>query len=293
MNFRRRGDRHNLASIRRTKCSPAPVRTIAGPATIAILPFAVRARRNSSTQFANDGRFWFVGINDRVDELKDISVRGRTLHRHDANPLMTDHNFVAFADVEKLDRPGGFFFSINRNRAVHHRGPHFDFLAVESNERLLIGRHVEIARENSVRRRAWPVATFARSTTSAPCWRRRRISSSSASLVSAETSIRAKLWSARLSADLDLADLEIRAMGQDLIQHLRQNERINNMTAQLDRFRKHLQNLADQSDRASCARKPAAQFPICVVQFLFRSWKNRARADLHRVARRISLWDRF
>jgi hypothetical protein len=39
-----------------------------------------------------------------------------------------------------------------------------------------------------------------------------------------------------LFSDLDLANLEIRAVGQNLIQHLRQNKRINNVTAQLDRF---------------------------------------------------------
>jgi len=39
-----------------------------------------------------------------------------------------------------------------------------------------------------------------------------------------------------LFSDLDLANLEIRAVRQNLIQHLRQNERINNMTAQLDGF---------------------------------------------------------
>jgi hypothetical protein len=39
-----------------------------------------------------------------------------------------------------------------------------------------------------------------------------------------------------LFSDLDLANLEIRAVRQNLIQHLRQNERINNVTAQLDRF---------------------------------------------------------
>jgi hypothetical protein len=30
---------------------------------------------------------------------------------------------------------------------------------------------------------------------------------------------------------------------QNLIEHLRQNERIDNVTAQLDRFRKHLRSL--------------------------------------------------
>jgi hypothetical protein len=41
-------------------------------------------------------------------------------------------------------------------------------------------------------------------------------------------------------ANLDLPDLEIRAVSQNLIQNLRQNERINDVPAQLDRFGNHL-----------------------------------------------------
>ena len=39
-----------------------------------------------------------------------------------------------------------------------------------------------------------------------------------------------------LFPNLDLTNLEIRAVGQNLIQHLRQNKRINDVAAQLDRF---------------------------------------------------------
>ena len=51
--------------------------------------------------------------------------------------------------------------------------------------------------------------------------------------------------------DLNLTDLKIRAVGQNLIQHLRQNQRVNDMPAQLDRFRKHPQSLAKENDHAS------------------------------------------
>ena len=40
-------------------------------------------------------------------------------------------------------------------------------------------------------------------------------------------------------------------MGQDLIQHFWQNKRINNVSAQLDRFGEHPQNLAEETGRAS------------------------------------------
>src|SRR6267143_5136630 len=111
---------------------------------------------------------------------------------------MTDHNFVSLVNIEKLDRTGGFLFSITRNRAIDHCGPHLDFLTAEPDKGLLISCHVEVAGEDSVAG-ALESCKFACSVTSAPCWRRRSTSSSSASLVSAHTSIRAKLWSARFS----------------------------------------------------------------------------------------------
>ena len=54
-----------------------------------------------------------------------------------------------------------------------------------------------------------------------------------------------------LLANFDLGNFEIRAVGQNLIQHLRQNQRVNDMPAQLDRFRKHPQSLAKENDHAS------------------------------------------
>jgi hypothetical protein len=52
-------------------------------------------------------------------------------------------------------------------------------------------------------------------------------------------------------ADFDLPDFEIAAGAKNLIEDLRQNQRIDNMTAQLNRLRKHPQNLAERSKRAS------------------------------------------
>src|SRR5260370_15175452 len=78
-------------------------------------------------------------------------MRSRTLHRNNANALMDDYALVAFSDVEKLHCSGGACFPVNRNRTVHRGGPDFDLLPVKSNERLLVGSHIKITRENSVR----------------------------------------------------------------------------------------------------------------------------------------------
>src|SRR5438874_11955713 len=105
-----------------------------------------------ATELADHGRLWFVSIDDGVDELKEIGARGRTLHRNNANTLMTDYDFIVFADVEELYRSGGMFLSVNSNRTIHHRRPDFDLLAVKSNERLLRGCDIEIPWGNSIRR---------------------------------------------------------------------------------------------------------------------------------------------
>ena len=53
------------------------------------------------SQFANDGRFRFISIDDRVNELKNIRVRRRSLHRHNADTLVANDNFVAFVERRK------------------------------------------------------------------------------------------------------------------------------------------------------------------------------------------------
>src|SRR6266498_1696469 len=74
------------------------------------------------TELVDDRRFRFIRLNDRVDELKEVGTRRRTLNRNNTNPLMSYHDFIAFTDVEKLDSPGSAFFSVNRNCAVHYGG---------------------------------------------------------------------------------------------------------------------------------------------------------------------------
>jgi hypothetical protein len=141
---------------------------------------------------------------------------------------MTHDNFVSLVDVEEFDRPGVAFFSINGNCAIDHCGPHLDFPAAKANERLLISCHVEIAGKNSVRGRAGKphicalndfgsVLAKAQYQFIHPfvCFRR--------DFNPREALVRTPF------PDLDLVYLEICAMGQNLIQDLRQNERINNV----------------------------------------------------------------
>src|SRR5262245_58886369 len=99
---------------------------------------------------ANNGRLGFLGINDVVNELKRIRMRGGSLHRHNSDSLVSDNNLVTFFDVEKLNGPRSGLFPVNGDCAIDDPGRHLDLLAVEANERLLVGRDVEVGRENTV-----------------------------------------------------------------------------------------------------------------------------------------------
>jgi hypothetical protein len=107
---------------------------------------------------------------------------------------------------------------------------------------LLVGCNIEIARENSIRGGPGQlcVSAFDNLGTVLPQSQNEfveRFSCLGRDFHSREALVRA------FFPNLDLANLEIRAVRQDLIEHLRQNERIDNVTAQLDRFRKHLRSL--------------------------------------------------
>src|SRR4029079_18554994 len=62
---------------------------------------------------ANNGRLGFLGVNNVVDELKRIRVRGGSLHRHNADSLVSDNNLVAFLYIKKLYGPRTAFFPVN------------------------------------------------------------------------------------------------------------------------------------------------------------------------------------
>jgi hypothetical protein len=125
-----------------------------------------------------------------------------------------------------------------------------------------------------------------------------------------------------LLSDFNLRDLEIRTSGQNLIEHLRQNQGIDDVSAQFDCFGKHRRNLPERNPRAShqfprrdrntgfaslCAQRTscplflisgfknplAAQIAnLCsdVATRAYNSpeWKNRTCAAPPRLAKRIS-----
>ena len=179
---------------------------------------------------ANDGRLGFLGVNNVVNELKRIRVRGGSLHRHNTDSLVSDNNLVAFFDVEKLNGTRAAFFPVNRDCAIDDRGRHLDLLTVEANKRLLVGGYVELGRENAV---GWsrsklsvcPLHYFSALLAKPQDQLVQRFACFGGHFDSGKALIRA------FPTDLNFSNLEVPAMRQNLIQHLRQDERINDVTA--------------------------------------------------------------
>jgi hypothetical protein len=179
---------------------------------------------------ANDGKLRFLRINDVVNELKRIGMRCGSLYRHNPDSLVSDNNRVAFFDVEKLDGTRTAFLSVNGDCAIDNPRRHLDLLAAKTNKRLLVGGHVELGRENTV---GWsrrelsvcPLHHFGALLPKPKDQLVQRFTCFSRHFDSGKALIRA------FSTDLDFSDLEIPAMSQNLVQHLRQDERINDVTA--------------------------------------------------------------
>src|SRR6516225_11301557 len=100
--------------------------------------------------FANDGRLRFLCVNNVVDELERIRVRGGSLYRHNPDSLVSDNNLVAFFDVEELNGARAAFLPVNNDCAIDDPGPHLELLTAEPNKCLLVGGYVEVRRENAV-----------------------------------------------------------------------------------------------------------------------------------------------
>ena len=171
---------------------------------------------------------------------------------HNPNTLMSHDDLIPLDYIEKFHCPGGRRFAIDCDRAIHHCRAYFDLLAFQANESLLIGGDVELCRENSVRWRlcqlhVHPLRDFGAMLSQTQDQFIQRLSGGGRNFDAGKALVRA------FFADTNLGDLEMRAVSQDLIQHLGQNKRIDNMTAQLDRFRKHPPILADQIRCASLA----------------------------------------
>ena len=143
---------------------------------------------------------------------------------------MPNNNLVALIDIEELNRSRRSVFSVKGDCTVDHCRAHFDFLAVEAHKRLLIRCHVEIARKNSVGRCGGDLRICALHNLSALLAKTQnqlieRVAGFGRHLDSGKALVRS------FFADIDLNNFKIRAVGQNLIQHLWQNEGIDNVPA--------------------------------------------------------------
>jgi hypothetical protein len=179
---------------------------------------------------ANDGRLGFLSVNNVVNELKRICVRGGSLHRHNPDSLVSDNNLVAFFDIEKLYGTRAAFFPVNGDCAIDDSGRHLNLLTAESNKGLLVGGYVELGRENAIgwsrgKLSAYPLQYFSALLAKPQDQLVQRFACFGGHFDSGKALIRA------LPTDLNFSNLEVPAMRQNLVQHFRQDERINDVTA--------------------------------------------------------------
>ena len=102
---------------------------------------------------ANDRTFRSLGRDVARDQLEDVGTRSRALRRRNLDSLVTDYDLHAAHNIVKFHRARAFRRAIDCDPAIHHCRFHFDLLAVDADESLLIVCHVKICRENAVRRR--------------------------------------------------------------------------------------------------------------------------------------------
>src|SRR5262249_48255054 len=171
---------------------------------------------------ANDGRLGLLGINDVVNELKRIRVRGSSLHWHNTDSLVSDDNLVALFDVEKLNCTRAAFFPVHRDCAVDDRGRCLDLLTVETNKRLLVGGYVELGRENTVGGSRGNISVCALQYFSALLAKPQDQLVQGFACFSGDFDSRKALICA-FPTDLDFSNLEVPPMRQNLIEHLRQD----------------------------------------------------------------------
>lgn len=181
---------------------------------------------------------------------------------------MADHDFVAFVDVEEFYGLRGSFLPIDRDGAIHHGRAHLNLLAVESDKGLLVRRDVEVVGKNAC------VSGLGQGHVGATDYFGAVLSQTKDQFVQRVVGIGGNFDSRKalvftLLADLDLGNLKTGAAGHNLIQHFGQDQRIDNVTAQLNRLRKHRPSVANEIARASPA---IAHVPIetgcCIRQDL-------------------------
>ena len=185
-------------------------------------PFRFARCFKLARDFANERAFRSLRRNVRIQKLKNIAARCRPLPRGYAHALVSNHDFHPFANIGKSHGARDFLLPIEHDCTVQHRRADFELSAADTHEGLLIRCHVKIGRKNSVarRRRKLGVPFFGDFSAMLPqaqdqiierFTRFRRHFNSRETLVGT------------LLSDFNLRDLEIRAPGQNLIEHLRQN----------------------------------------------------------------------
>ena len=136
---------------------------------------------------------------------------------------MTHDDLVPFANIEEFDGSRRTFLSINGDRGVHHRRPHFDLLAVNTDESLLVGHYIEVRRENAVGGRGSELSIGVFGDFGAMLSQSQKQFIERVARLCRDLDAR-KALVRTLLADLDLVDFEICAMSQNLIEHFGQDQ---------------------------------------------------------------------
>ena len=138
-------------------------------------------------------------------------------------------------------------------------------LPPDADESLLIGRDVKICRKNAVRRRGCELRIFVFDNFRAVLPQSQDEIVERFVRIGGDFDPRKALIDAILP-DFDLVDLEIAAMRQDFVEHLRQDQRIDNMSPQFNGFRNHRPKVAR---RGRCASRTARRDkPIFGLSFV-------------------------
>ncbi len=199
---------------------------------------------------ADDRALRFFDRDVARHELKNIGARGRALQRHHADALVADDDLHAFLHAVEFGRLRPLRDRIDNDGAVHQRRLDFHFAIFQLNESLLVGRDVKSLRINAVGWRRGQLHTLSFHHLGAVLPEPQDefvefVGAGRGDLNPSKTLIRPLL------ANPDFADLKGASAGDDFIEHLRQNERIDDVAAQFDGLGRHRRNLAKERDGAS------------------------------------------
>src|SRR5437588_7435538 len=196
------------------------------------LPAGLAGQSYLRGDLLNDSSFGFFARDIAGHKLEGAGPFRRALYRNDADAMVANGNAHAFAHLGKLDGLGFLFLEIDSDTAIHRGRLRFDPFAIQMNEGLLVGGHVKVRWENAIGRGRhefdsglldYVCAMLPQSPDHGidALWRR------------TEDINQRVTWVVPLSANFDIANGECATAGQNLVQHLRQNQRVNEVSAQL------------------------------------------------------------